>query len=136
MAIPPEPSIGDLVDANAEANANAAAMEAVENIPPTTVVVENEEATTDPQQALAYADDIRRIAREEANANMLAWIALAEANEPPAPEPEVVIVTQTAPEPAPAPNPIADLPPTPEATADEPPPREHLYHRPLWGRKK
>lgn len=137
MAIPPEPTIGDVIDANAEASATAAAAEVVDQIPPTTVVVEDTDNTTDPANALAYAEDIRKIAREEAEANMLAWMALAEANEQAKeaeqPEqPEVVVVTQQ-PDPSPTPPPQMEAPPDP--VADEPPPREHPYYRPLRRKK-
>lgn len=120
-------SIGDIVDANAEANAAAAVEETLGGIPDTTVVVEDTANVTDPALALDYSAQVRQIAREEADNQILGWIAIAEANAPP--EPEVVVVPTPAPEPEPMPMPEPMPEPESEPDEDEAPPRDHWYFR-------
>jgi hypothetical protein len=131
--LPPTESaqtIGQLTDNVTETVADSAAANAAqqvaESIPPTNVVVEDQPVVTDPALALEYADEIRRIAREEANNNLLEWMALAEANKPK--EPEVVVVEAPAPQPPPEPAPVE--PPKP----DKAPPKTHRYFQPLGKR--
>jgi len=128
MSDPSSPTIGEIVDSSTTQVANdaaaIAAAQTAQSLPETTVVVEDNPTTTDPALALEYADDIRKIAREEANNNMLAWIELASSQQPP--EPQVVIVEKEPEIPAPI-----EQPTPPKPVRDQAPPTSHPYFKPL-----
>lgn len=132
--VSPDTTIGDVVDTTnssvASVAADGAAAKVVDAIPDTQVVVEDN--VTDPESALVYADRIREIAREEANTNMLAWIALAESNKP-VEEPKIVVVDSPSPPPA---APVVEPPVEKKPKADVAPPKTHAYFRPIGKSKR
>lgn len=133
------PTIGDVVDATANASADQAAETVASMIPEqsnTTVVVEEGNDTT--AQGLDAAAHMRVIAREEADAYMSDLIAYENAKKA-AEKPDVVVIQAESTPPVtsamPATQPVVD--PAPKESVDDSPPMAHghPYFKPL-GRKR
>jgi hypothetical protein len=123
-----EEAISDAIEEHVEEQAEEVAEEAAEEVAEEVAEEATEEPTvqaesvpTQVNEAVAMTENFRTIAREEAQAEVMAWMMLAQSHQ----EPQVVVVAAPEPEP----EPLEEEFGSEDVEEDEEPKRDHPYFR-------